>query len=86
MSERLPETEVEKAAYAIWDELKLYRQGLEWDDPEGVVQRTARAVLTSVNHVAEGYVKLPTNATEAEAMQKVGFAWLQQNQPWRLMK
>ena len=34
--------------------------------------------------VPEGHVKLPTNASEAEAMQKVGYAWLKQHAPERL--
>ncbi|NTF17979.1 hypothetical protein G6L37_06150 [Agrobacterium rubi] len=51
----------------------------------GAVFRMARHIEElSAAIVPEGNMKLPGNAVEAEAMQKIGFAWLKAHAPDRL--
>lgn len=51
----------------------------------GAVFRMAREIdALRATIVPEGSIKLPKNAVEAEAMQKIGFAWLKQRAPERL--
>lgn len=60
-SERVPEM-VLRVAEKISDELKLHKQGLDWEDPDGPIQRAARAAIAAIREPTEAMDKAMENS------------------------